>query len=434
MKNMILMLFAVEIFATVLERIFCENLLTKREGNRRHLDFAVWSAYFVVFNGTSYLLTDKLGIAWLNLFLFVFTFFVTIRILYADSVRTLITATVFLYLSGMCSELLIFYGRQWWLQGYDEDETLLCTVLSKLVWFIIIKLSSLIVKVNRRVELNTQDWLEVFIVPVSSIWILLAIFITGTLKSYFWGFAAVALVLVINVFTYYLYDKAKQKMEERFREESLQKQCDYYVRQSRESTEWWEKFRELRHNMKQHFILENAFLEQQNYDALKKYCNENLLFLNRQKCASDSGNIYIDSVINYKADAAEKEGIQLATDVRVPADAELDAGDICILLGNLLDNAIEAVRELTEDKVIHARIIADGSNLTLNVINPYRNELCKKGTRYLTTKEDKSMHGLGLAIVRQIAEKYHGEVAIQDRDNVFDAVVLLYGFLKQTEK
>ena len=159
MKNMILMLFAVEIFATVLERIFCENLLTKREGNRRHLDFAVWSAYFVVFNGTSYLLTDKLGIAWLNLFLFVFTFFVTIRILYADSVRTLITATVFLYLSGMCSELLIFYGRQWWLQGYDEDETLLCTVLSKLVWFIIIKLSSLIVKVNRRVELNTQDWL-----------------------------------------------------------------------------------------------------------------------------------------------------------------------------------------------------------------------------------------------------------------------------------
>lgn len=425
---MMLILFIVEIFSTLLQCIFCDSTLTRKKMNK-HIELLVWGGYFVIFNITTYILTNFVGVVWLNLLIFVFAFFLTIRILYVNSVRTLIAVTIFMYVSGMCAELLIYYGKGWLLHSYDGDMNLLCTVLSKLVWFLIIKLTSLIIKVNKKAELNIQDWLEVFIVPVGSICILLSIFVAGVLENYVWGFIAVSMVLMINVFTYYLYDKAKENMEKRIREEILEKQCAYYIRQNRESTEWWEELRRFRHNMKQHYILENTYLEKQDYDALKRYCSENLLFLDKKKNISNSGNIYIDSVINYKADVADKEGIELIANAEVPQDAEMNAEDISICLGNLLDNAIEAVKELSEEKVIRIQVTADGNNMVITIKNRYINKIYRKGGRYLTSKKNDREHGLGLLIVRQIVEKYDGKVIIQDEDNVFDVMILMYDFL-----
>ena len=62
-------------------------------------------------------------------------FFVTIRILYTDSVRTLMATTIFMYMSGMCAELLVYYGKEFLAWTDDAEVTLLCTVLSKIVWY-----------------------------------------------------------------------------------------------------------------------------------------------------------------------------------------------------------------------------------------------------------------------------------------------------------
>ena len=353
----------------------------------------------------------------------------TIRILYTDSVRTLMATTIFMYMSGMCAELLVYYGKEFLAWTDDAEVTLLCTVLSKIVWYLIIKFTSLIIKLNRKAELNLQDWLEVFIVPVCSIWILISVFITGTLENYFWGFIVVFMILLINVFTYYLYDKAKENMEKQMREEILKNQCEYYIRQNRESKEWWEELRKLRHNMKQHYILENTYLEKEDYEALKRYCSENLKFLDKKDFISNSGNLYIDSVVNYKADMAEKAGIKVTANTEVPQDAEMNAEDISICLGNLLDNAIEAVKELTEDRVIRLWITTDGNNIAISIKNRYKNTLHKSGGRYLTSKEDDRMHGIGLSIVRQIVDQYAGEMEIREEDNVFDVMILMYDFL-----
>lgn len=430
--GMMLMLLIVEIFSVILQRIFCDSTLSKRQDNK-YIDLLVWGGYFVVFNGVTYIFTSFRGNTdnvWLNLLIFVSAFFLTIRILYENSVRTLIVTTIFMYVSGMCAELLVYYGKECLSWSHDGNVILLCTVLSKIVWFLIVKLTSLIIKLNRKIELNIQDWLEVFIVPVGSIWILVSVFITGTLENYFWGFIVVFMVLLINVFTYYLYDKAKENMEKHIREEILKKQCEYYIRQNQESQEWWEELRKFRHNMKQHYILENAYVEKQDYEALKRYCSENLDFLNKKTCVSNSGNVYIDSVVNYKADVAEKLGIEIISDIEVPQDMEMNAEDISICLGNLLDNAIEAVKELSEDKVIKIWISIDGSNMVISIKNRYKNKIHKKNELYLTNKADNKMHGLGLLIVRQIVDKYAGEISIQDEENIFDVMILMYDFVK----
>lgn len=431
--GMILMLFIVEVFSTMLQRIFCDSTLVKRKTNK-YVELLVWGGYFAIFNIATYTFTNYVGAVWMNLLIFVLAFFVAVRILYTNSVRTLVAVTIFMYVSGMCAELLIYYGKEWLLESYEGDFTLLCTILSKLVWFLIIKLTSLVIKLNKKIELNIQDWLEVFIVPVGSIWVLLSIFITGTFENHFWGFIAVFMILMINIFTYYLYDKAKENMEKRIREELLEKQCAYYIRQNKESKEWWEELRKFQHNMKQHYIIENAYLEKKDYDALKRYCSENLVFLNKKGWVSNSGNIYIDSVVNYEAAVAEREGIELIANIEVPQDAEINAEDIGVCLGNLLDNAIEATKELLEDKIIRMWVKVDANNLLINIQNCYKNRICKKGDQYLSSKKNDGKHGLGLLIVRQIVEKYDGEIQIKDEHNIFDITILMYDFLKRNEK
>lgn len=425
---MVMILFAAEVFVVLLQRIFCDNVLKKREMNR-YLVWLVWAAYFTVNNLVTYMVTERTGIAWLNMPVILICFFVTVRTLYTDSARTLLAVTVFIYLSGMCAELLVYYGCAALGLSSAEGLDLLCVLVSKILWFLLVKLVALLVRMRRKAELKLRDWLEVFIVPAGSVWILLAIYLSGTMEQSFFGFTAVLMVLIINIFTYYLYEKAKDTAERRMREELLTQQNAYYIRQDRESREWWEQLKLFRHNMSQYYLLERMYLEKKDYEALESFCRERLKSLEQGSSVSHTGNLYIDGVVNYKADMASKEGIELITDIQVPMDAGLSGEDLCLCLGNLLDNAVEAVRELPEGRRIRLEIKADHHNLYIRICNPYRNRIRTSGGRYLTGKADSRSHGLGLTVVRQIAEKYQGEMIVQDEAGEFEVLVLLYDFL-----
>lgn len=222
-------------------------------------------------------------------------------------------------------------------------------------------------------------------------------------------------------------EKEKRGYEEK---DILKKQCMYYARQDRVNKEWWEQFRRIRHNMCQHYILEKTYLENKEYDMLEEYCDKNLNFLRKKDHASHTGNMYIDSIVNYKAAAAEKEGIEFITNIRLPIDAEINADDFTICLGNLIDNAVEAVRKLENDKYVIICISADEDNLFINIKNKYLTGVNKSGDRYLTAKSDKEDHGIGLQIVQQIVEKYNGEMLIQDEGGEFSVSILMYNFIK----
>lgn len=96
-------------------------------------------------------------------------------------------------------------------------------------------------------------------------------------------------------------------------------------------------------------------------------------------------------------------------------DMTLNEKDICNIIGNLLDNAVEAAGDVEEeDKMVNVKIKMEGTNLLVVVKNHYSGQRKKKGSTYLTTKEEGKGHGLGLKIVEQVVKKYHGEMTIED--------------------
>lgn len=422
--RVIILLLAAEFFSTVIQRILCENTLTKKINSPLE-EFVVWGGYYVCINITTYFLVHNI---WFNMAVSLTAFFLVVRVIYSDSLRSVLIVTFFVYLTGMGTEVLLLFFVRFLDWPLDENTEMVYAIISRLICFCIVKTILLIVKKRRNIELDFRDWMEVFIVPVGSIWVLLTLMKAGPFSQQVSSFIATFIILLINVVTYYLYDRARETEEKRVREKILEAQCEYYIRQNKESQKWWEELRNFRHNLKQHYLLEKMLIDAGNYSELERYCNESLELVTKGRLVSNTGNLYIDSIINYKAESAAQLGIEFAVTASAPKDGELNAEDLSICLGNLLDNAIEAVAELQGEKIIKVMLKADKGNLFINVTNPYQTVKKKKG-RYLSFKADSAYHGLGLAIVGQITDKYKGQMQIQDENCEFDVTILLFDFI-----
>lgn len=422
------MLATIEIFSLVYQRIFAQKVLTQRKHGRVWECF-VWGMYFVISNFFTYSFAKS---AWDNTGIFVVSFFFALRILYIDSAWVLSAVTAFMAISGALSEVLTYYGWQIFVQksGVKVDtanEDYLLLLVSKLVMFFFIKILLALIKRHKNIRLNTQEWVEIFMIPGGSIVILAEMICQKESMSETLDFVAALMVMLINIFTYYLYDKIGETAEKRVREEVLQEQSEYYLRQYNENMNLWVEMSEFRHNMTERYLMEKMYLEKGDYEALKKYCDNSLEKLHKQRKVSNTGCFYFDSIINYKAAVAETFDIKFETKLMIPRDLKVETEDICICLGNLLDNAIEASKKVkAEERSVCVEIRVDRRNLMMMVSNHYEEERKKSGNHYMTTKKEKHRHGFGLNIIRKIARRYDGEVIIDDGNHQFVVTVLLY--------
>lgn len=114
--------------------------------------------------------------------------------------------------------------------------------------------------------------------------------------------------------------------------------------------------------------------------------------------------------------------------ILVPEQLPFDSADLCIILGNLIDNAIDALQPLPgEQRYIRISVSQTKGTLLITVQNPYIGTI-KKNTfgEIITGKPDAASHGIGLTSVRLSADKYGGQLQIDDDNNLFKVSVLLY--------
>ena len=131
------------------------------------------------------------------------------------------------------------------------------------------------------------------------------------------------------------------------------------------------------------------------------------------------------------AGVPKKQAEEKAIRVKCAVEAyhcPVDETELCIIIGNLFDNAIEAVKDLPdEQRQIDFSIQNPNGIFRIEMSNPYEDERRKVEHHYLTTKkENTEMHGLGLMSVQKIVEKYDGLMEISDTDNVFKVIVIFF--------
>ena len=106
--RVIILLLVAEFFSTVIQRILCENTLTKKV-NSLLAEFVVWGGYYVCINILTYFLVHNI---WFNMAVSLTAFFLVVRVIYSDSLCSVLIVTFFVYLTGMGTEvLLLFFVR-----------------------------------------------------------------------------------------------------------------------------------------------------------------------------------------------------------------------------------------------------------------------------------------------------------------------------------
>lgn len=226
-------------------------------------------------------------------------------------------------------------------------------------------------------------------------------------------------IILINVVCWYItvnLSKSNKRKEELL---VLNKQNEYSYQYAETVKEQYEQTRRLRHDMKQYCTVLDGLIADEKYDEARALISENYKNISHSEVVVDVGNDFVNSILNAKLTLAKSHGI----DVICSTEKELsgiESADLCNLLGNMLDNAIEAAQKCEPEKrSIELNISSSGNRLNITVRNSVLCSILKENPSLKTSKHDKSEHGFGIKSIKSVAEKYGGTTDFYEENMTF---------------
>lgn len=211
-----------------------------------------------------------------------------------------------------------------------------------------------------------------------------------------------------------LFDKLIAKKVAAFEKEIIRK---YYE----EVENMYAKMRGWKHDYRHHIQAMKVHAANGEYGEIDKYLNQLDDDLTNVETVIRTGNRMTDAILNSKLSIAAEKQIQVKAEAQIPVSLSVTELDLCIVIGNLLDNAIEACVELPQDRrLIRVYMEIKGNFLYLSVMNTTADQ---KKNSFQTSKG--SGHGFGLLRVDEIVKKYGGYIKRASEDEAFSTEVLL---------
>ena len=193
----------------------------------------------------------------------------------------------------------------------------------------------------------------------------------------------------------------------------------------REVENMYRKMRGWRHDYRGHIQAMKALLSAGDLDGLRGYLDKLDTDLNTVDTVIKTGNPMADAILNSKISLAQSRGITVKADAHVPVGLRMSEIDLCCILGNLFDNAIEASMALPEEeRLIRVYMEMKGTQLYISFTNfTAGKKLRKTGKVYKSTKGEG--HGFGLVRIDKIIEQLDGYLSRNSEDGAFTTETLI---------
>lgn len=193
----------------------------------------------------------------------------------------------------------------------------------------------------------------------------------------------------------------------------------------REVDNMYRKIRGWRHDYRNHIQTMKAYAASENWDAIKRYLDLLDDDLTTVDTVIKTGNPMTDAILNSKISLANSRNIKVIADACIPVKLNLSEIDLCCIIGNLFDNAIEASMKLPEDQRV-IRLYMDLRNMQLYICITNLTagkKMQKEGKRFRSTKGEG--HGFGLVRIDAIVERLDGYISRNSEDGAFTTEILL---------
>ena len=180
-----------------------------------------------------------------------------------------------------------------------------------------------------------------------------------------------------------------------------------------------------RHDYRNHIQMMKVLAANGDLEGLKAYLDELDTDLNTVDTVVRTGNAMADAILNSKISLAKSRGIPVQVNAHIPVKLKMSELDLCCILGNLFDNAIDASLALPEEqRLIRVYMDMKGSQLYISFTNfTAAKKLPKVGKRFRTTKGEG--HGFGLVRIDSIIERLDGYLSRNSEDGAFTTEILI---------
>ena len=231
-------------------------------------------------------------------------------------------------------------------------------------------------------------------------------------------FFAIMLILLAVIFF------GTFKLAEHYEEQQqlqLVKLKNRMLEQSMAETEkTFELWRESMHDYKHNIVNLITLADNNNIEGIKHYLVQEESLLNKKLFYYKTGNDTVDAILYIKQQSAEKMNITFIIDADIPSDCSVKSEDFASLLGNILDNAIEASLE-EDNPYVEIRLKPSDQGFWIIVTNKYT----KSNHLFTSTKDNKVFHGIGLKSVKHTVKKYNGILNINISDDSFSVKIII---------
>ena len=301
----------------------------------------------------------------------------------------------------------------------------LSVLLSKAIMFLIIQIIY-VLKYKPFSNEADKKYLTVIAFPLASA---LAILTQNALviKNDNWEPTIVCLILISNfallfatmiVFEYInsLYDLAMHKSKIEHANKIIEVQASQYRSMMENNFET----NKIKHDLRNYCIGIAAELKAGNVDtALDKLCD---IYGENSLLKDDSGSS-IEFILKTKAEKAAAVGVKIIWECVNIQNIKISDVDLAIILGNALDNAVEAVEKIEGKGTVEALVVSRNNLLVIKIKNPVKENVDTNNLS--STKSDNNAHGFGIISMKQLADKYDGEVLFTCKDNVFTTSIVM---------
>lgn len=198
----------------------------------------------------------------------------------------------------------------------------------------------------------------------------------------------------------------------------METECERIVR--------WNQERDiLIHDFKNHMLILERLIEVKETERALEYIHKLTDTVLKRKKLIKTGNIIIDALLEEKASIAKEKDIVFEVVSDDMSNHFIEDHDWCIILANLLDNAIEACEKVEGEKGIKVRLENFPYGTGISIANNF-SQINMKNGRLVTTKKDKLSHGLGSQSVDNVVRKYKGTIDRNTEDGLFTVDIILF--------
>ncbi len=275
-----------------------------------------------------------------------------------------------------------------------------------------------------------KKWLLIFVLPIATVLVCAVLFdfisIGQAEQNEFSVFMILSLLVGSNVFIFYFIDDIYEAITNKEKLNLAQNLIKQQEKQYEELYANSKEVRKLRHNHKNFLLGVLNEIEKENYENIKKAFDRELDILNvAPSLEIQTGNATFDSLLNYKVAQALQYGINFEFEFQKMSKVDFSDIDLAVLIGNAIDNAIEATAQVEkeQDKIIEISAKVNNSQLIISIINPTDKDV--DVLNLSTNKKDTYNHGFGILTMIQIVQKYQGDVVFNYENKKFETIIYI---------